>query len=111
MLWPKQETRLEERQVYFIQAEGLGLIKIGVANCSHSRLRCLAPMSPAPLTLLGAVKTDKVGSLEKELHRQFAEHRSHGEWFKAAPELVRYIEANASRPPKPRRGLYDRRAR
>lgn len=29
---------------------------------------------------------------EKALHKQFAHHRSHGEWFRPSPDLVRHIE-------------------
>lgn len=98
------DPRTDERFVYFIEAEGLGLVKIGVANCPHDRLRHLDHMSAAPLRLLGAVATDRRGALEKELHLRFAAHRRRGEWFEAHPEIMAYIEAHASMPRPPRRG-------
>lgn len=88
-----EDPRKETRYVYFIEALGLDLIKIGVANCVRSRMASLVPMSPAPLKLLCKTPTDRIGSLEKELHARFAEHRAHGEWFRAAPPVVEYIDA------------------
>lgn len=87
------DPRREKRWVYFVEAEGLGLIKIGLANCVRSRLACIAKICPVPLRLLTKVPTDKRGSLEKELHVRFAQHRAHGEWFRAEPDLRAYIAA------------------
>jgi len=85
------DPRRERRWVYFVEAEGLGLIKIGVANCVRTRLACVAKICPVPLRLLTKVRTDKRGSLEKELHARFAAHRAHGERFRADPEILDYI--------------------
>jgi hypothetical protein len=102
-MWKTEHTRLDVRQVYFIEAEGVDRVKIGVANCSHARLKTLEGACPVPLRLLGAVETDKFGTLEKELHKRFAEHRDRGEWFKAVPEIVAFITEHATMPRKPRR--------
>jgi hypothetical protein len=92
-MWKASDPRADVRHVYFIEAEGLELIKIGIANCVRSRMATLVKMSPAPLRLLCKTPTDKVGTLEKELHARFAEHRAHGEWFRAAPAVTEYVEA------------------
>lgn len=87
------DPRAEVRYVYFIEAVGVGLIKIGLANCVRKRLASLTPASPVPLRLMCKTPTDRVGTLEKELHVRFAEHRAHGEWFRVAPDLTAYIDA------------------
>lgn len=80
---------VDERSVYFIQADN-GLIKIGVATSPKERLRTLRTMSPAALRLV-LVLPGRGAPGESELHTRFAEHRSHGEWFHPAPELLNYI--------------------
>lgn len=78
----------ESREVYFIRAERLGLVKIGVANDARTRLRGLAMSSPDRLWVLGVALCHRGGTLEKELHRQFAQFRLHGEWFTPSRELL-----------------------
>ena len=64
--------------VYFIRAES-GQIKIGVSVDVVRRMQDLQGASPSRLELLGTVS----GGLREEgrLHRKFAAHRLHGEWF------------------------------
>jgi len=87
---PKPERGLDERPVYFVQASN-GLVKIGVSGSPENRLRTLQTMSPVPLRLL-LVLQGGGAHREAELHEQFAEHRSHGEWFRPAPELLAFIK-------------------
>lgn len=80
----------DTRSVYFVEA-ATGLIKIGVATDPDGRLRALRTMSPVSLRLVLTIPG--VGAAgEIELHRRFAEHRSHGEWFRPAPELTAFIQ-------------------
>lgn len=102
-MWKADDPRAAERHVYFIEAEGTGLVKIGVANCAYARMKSLDQMSAVPLRLLGSVTTDKLGALEKELHGRFAAHRVRGEWFKADPEILAFVAAAATMPRKSRR--------
>jgi hypothetical protein len=104
MFFTNLDPREDSREVYFIEAEGTGRIKIGVANCARSRLKGLECSCPVDLRLLGVIPTDKTGALERELHLRFAEHRVKGEWFTAAPELRAYIAEHADWPqPRKRR--------
>lgn len=80
----------DTRSVYFIQADN-GLIKIGVAANPKDRIRTLRTMSPVPLRLV-LVLPGRGAAGESELHARFAEHRSHGEWFHSAPELISFIQ-------------------
>lgn len=93
-LLPTEPTaqQADTRSVYFIQA-GNGLIKIGVAANPRDRIRTLRTMSPAPLCLV-LVLPGRGAAGESELHARFAEHRSHGEWFHPAPELISFIREN-----------------
>lgn len=74
--------------IYFIR--GGDLIKIGKTNNLRSRLSGLQNGSSHPLEIL-LVLAD-TGALEKVLHRRFAKARAHGEWFRAEPKLLAYIE-------------------
>lgn len=74
--------------VYFIEAGDL--VKIGVTKDVTKRLASLQTGSPARLNMIGFIPgTDKE---EKELHRKFSSHRSHGEWFKKTNDLINYIK-------------------
>ncbi len=85
----REQPKTDTRAVYFISAPMSGLIKIGVAGSPRDRLREISTMSPEPLHLIG---TTTGGQLrERALHGRFAHLRSHGEWFRAMPELLNYI--------------------
>lgn len=76
--------------IYFIQAELTGLVKIGWTSFDPmSRLAKLSTGSGSPLKLLGQTIGDK--KLERALHKLFAAHRQHREWFSPAPELLSFI--------------------
>lgn len=89
------------RIVYFVQADELCLIKIGVADRLEKRLRELSHMSPDSLTFLGAQICPEGGALEKRLHLQFVADRAHGEWFYPTKALTDYILCYADRGPGP----------
>lgn len=80
---------MPEQVVYFIEAVGLELIKIGQTRLLDDRIRSLATGSPVPLKLIGYIAG--TAARERKLHKQFARDRAHGEWFRATPELRRYI--------------------
>jgi len=77
------------RLVYFIEAAGSNLVKIGSAVSPESRVRTLQTGSPVQLRLLGSTPGGE--SHERDLHRRFSHLRSHGEWFRSEPELVEHI--------------------
>lgn len=79
-----RHARLPTAGVYFVQAGDA--VKIGMSKDIPKRLRTLRTMSPLPLELLGAVPGGR--QEEAELHREWATQRLHGEWFRAAPELL-----------------------
>lgn len=87
-----ENTRKRRRQsyVYFLQAEGDGLIKIGRTINPDKRVRELQTLAPSPLKLLALVEGGK--DREREIHEMFVDARSHGEWFEPTPQLLRFIQ-------------------
>jgi hypothetical protein len=72
-------------RIYFIEAVGLNVVKIGFAKDIAERMRKLRVGCPAPLRLLGTLP----GGIreERDLHCTLAKHQAHGEWFRRCPEL------------------------
>lgn len=75
-------------RVYFI--EGGGLLKIGYTVDPVYRMRNLVAMSPVPLNKIAEIPGTPDD--EKALHKQFAEYRAHGEWFRIEGALAAYIQ-------------------
>lgn len=75
--------------VYFIEAVGLDLIKIGYALDPWTRFTNMMTMSPAPLSLLGVL--DGGAKLECAIHEQLAADRAHGEWFHKTPAVMAVV--------------------
>lgn len=80
--------------VYFVEAEGMGLVKIGTSSDMHLRLCSIRSHSPAPIRFLKAIAGD--AALEAALHNRFSRLRVRGEWFRAEPELMAFIEGGVS---------------
>lgn len=78
-------------RVYFVEAAGLDLIKIGYANNLETRFASLRTGSPVELKMLGSMPGGR--DLERFFHRIFAPQRARGEWFRRCPELDGYIAA------------------
>jgi hypothetical protein len=95
----KREALRKPRRgvVYFIQAEALGLIKIGSAINADKRLTALQSGCPDRLRLVAFVGTDDVIATERAMHRHFRHHREHHEWFRPGADLMAYIEEYAVR--------------
>lgn len=77
------------RQVYFVEAKSVNLIKIGSSLDPDRRFAELQLLSPVPLEIICC--TDGGSKREAELHEQFSHLRSHGEWFHATGDLLRFI--------------------
>jgi hypothetical protein len=81
----KAADKPTEQSVYFIEAQGTDLVKIGIAAVPTERLRELQTASPHKLRILATMPGGK--PVESRLHRHFAAHRATGEWFHRNPEL------------------------
>lgn len=82
----------EFRYVYFIEAEGLDLVKIGLADDPRKRLAMLQVGSPVRLILRGVQCVDDAAGWEAEKHKRYRHLRTHGEWFSIDDELRREME-------------------
>ncbi len=76
-------------RIYFIEAVGMDLIKIGYTIDPAKRFLSMLTVSPAPLTLLGSITGGP--QREGEIHAQLEAHRLHGEWFKKVPEVMALV--------------------
>jgi hypothetical protein len=75
--------------IYFIEAIGAGLVKIGYTeNDPEVRLRQLQTGCPFPMRVLGSISGEPED--EAEIHQKFAGYRRHGEWFEMSAEIVAY---------------------
>lgn len=79
--------------VYFIQSEIGGPIKIGVSGNPQERMDSLQMYYPFKLLVIATIKEGGYKK-ESELHKRFAKYRLHGEWFDPVPELLDYINKN-----------------
>lgn len=78
--------------VYFIREVGdRGPVKIGSTTAIERRLAHFECWSPCRLYVAATIPGDY--RLEARFHAHFREDHSHGEWFKASPELDSVIEA------------------
>ncbi len=74
-------------RVYFVEAVGLGLVKIGYSVDIPNRMKGIrtgeldGSLSGIELRLIGTITGDKFG--EHIIHRHFAVFRVRGEWFDA----------------------------
>lgn len=79
--------------VYFIRAVGTSRIKLGFSAEPEKRLRELQTASPNRLVLLA--KWPGTVAIERQLHKEFAEYRVRGEWFKLPRPLIEQLLGSA----------------
>jgi hypothetical protein len=93
-----KRRKLIEGQIYF--ARSGDMIKIGFSTNAESRIATLQTAHFEPLALLTTIDGNQRG--ERALHHRFRRMRVRGEWFRADPELLEYIErVNAKPEPAP----------
>lgn len=80
--------------VYFIQADLGDDIKIGWSKNPIKRLKGLQTAAQKELHLLAVMEGD--GDLEYAVHQRFAKHRTVGEWFRPAPEILELVRLHAT---------------
>lgn len=97
----QESTSRTRSRVYFIEAVGLDLIKIGYTSDLTERLRKLAPGCPAPLRLLGTVPGGL--EIERHYHERLAAYRSRGEWFRRSPALDAIVSGLDQPEPPPQK--------
>jgi len=81
--------------LYVIHAKGTPLHKIGVTTRTpHERLKELQTSSPHELEMFHFVKTDVASELERELHEEYRESQSSGEWFRIPDRQLKYLKTS-----------------
>lgn len=85
-------TEKDRSGFVYLLTDGSGSYKIGCAKDPEKRISALNTGSSVYLKCLGTIDTENMYSFEKALHREFAEYRDKGEWFrfgsKQAPALT-----------------------
>lgn len=84
--------------IYFAEAVGVPLIKIGSSDNVEKRIVHINGQSPVAVTLLSTMP----GGVEeeRELHLAFADIRSHAEWFFGTALLRGFIAGDLPMPSK-----------
>ncbi len=74
-------------------------VKIGIAQNAHSRMAALQTGNPYQLKLVADIPGGL--ALEMELHNDFVEYRTSGEWFHHSGAVKEFVESMAIKyPPK-----------
>jgi hypothetical protein len=77
--------RLNAAELVYAIADGAGFVKIGkTAGHPMTRLRDLQVGNARELRLVGYTSA----ATERQLHRRLSRWRTHGEWFRAVPQLL-----------------------
>lgn len=78
-------------QVYILQENGIGAVKIGVTKNLNRRLSSMRSNSPHQIDVVLTIDADE--RLESYLKDLF--HGSHirGEWFRATPEMAAFVKS------------------
>jgi len=74
--------------VYFIEAVGLDLVKIGYTEELIRRFKEIRTACPVKIQLVGFLNGDR--SAEAHLHRQYKDYRAEGEWFRVSQQTLDY---------------------
>lgn len=72
------------KSIYLVESKnnkGLPIYKIGKATDLKHRLSALKTQSPVSMKLVSSFMTHRADEIELQIHKAFAKHRSHGEWF------------------------------
>jgi DNA-binding CsgD family transcriptional regulator len=79
--------------IYFIETEDRQFVKIGYSANPYRRQQTLGTLRPGnfALRLLGCIP----GTVQTEqwLHSKFSADRDNGEWFRASPSLIQFIDS------------------
>lgn len=84
-----EETR--EGVIYFVRAIGADAVKVGFSGDLPARLAKLQFTSPLKLELIKSVPATL--GMEQTLLNVLNQYQIHGEWFRADPLLLEFIES------------------
>ena len=84
----KMKQILKTTNIYFIQEDGCGYVKIGRSIGGSYRLHEMERDNPHKLTLVKLIENVPIGT-EAELHKKYSKYHHKGEWYH--PELLNNI--------------------
>lgn len=87
------KSKSRTRFVYLIQCEDY--VKVGVSSNPEGRLRSMQTGNPFNMFLVNKWETTSDFRIESITHRELAEYRVHGEWFKCSPLVASNKIGNA----------------
>lgn len=76
-------------KVYIIQC--LDYFKVGISKDISKRMIALQTSNPVKLKLIAYLDSKESASIEKEIHKDYSNYNSSGEWFKLTPVIIRQI--------------------
>lgn len=79
--------------VYFIINDKNKLCKIGFSVDPKKRIKVLQTGCPYPLRIYRTIEATM--KMEKQLHKQFREYKTNGEWFSITGRLLDYLKSLA----------------
>jgi hypothetical protein len=74
--------------VYVIASDQNDLVKIGYTSDDLARVKALRTGNPARLRIIRLVPGGQ--KVERDFHVEFAQSRTHGEWFKFHPDMMTF---------------------
>lgn len=74
------------KKVYLIRAAQF--YKIGISADIDKRLKQIQTGCPIKCEYIGYIPCEDPDLLERQLHREFADHKTHGEWFDLGDDIV-----------------------
>lgn len=81
--------------VYFIEAVGLDLVKIGYSEELIRRFKEIRTSCPVPVRLIGFLDGNRAA--EAALHHQYAKYRAEGEWFRISQAAMDQLRTSMDR--------------
>jgi predicted outer membrane lipoprotein len=88
---PHWEGTNPEAGFIYLLSDQQGHVKIGRTSQLTTRIKQLSTQPPFRLTLICAFRVIDAAFYEHDMHRQFADKRMNGEWFRLTPEDVELI--------------------
>jgi len=91
-------TQNPDQYIYVLAAPSLAMVKIGYAAQILNRVELIARYSPVPLEVILSIHSERlvVKKLEQSIHEECQPYYSHGEWFRATPEVIAVIRRLAT---------------
>lgn len=86
----RPEDREHDPRVYFVRGETSDLIKIGTTTAFRNRMNSLRTPHTGEITVLAHMPGGRED--EQWIHKQLAEHRVHGEWFRPHPDVLEWVD-------------------